>query len=75
MILREGCRRVRFYCEWCHQRVKIVNGHAPYTEVLGHFTSCPRRAPVTTEEQVVGLASHITNIIAERGENRLRQVG
>lgn len=65
---------MRFICEWCHEKVLIKDGHSPNPEVLAHFRSCPRRSPLTTDEQVAGLALHITSIIANRDENRMRQV-
>jgi hypothetical protein len=68
---------VRFICEWCHESVSIVDGRKPFGEVLAHFTSCFRRAPITTDEQVAGLAAHIANLIVEREreEERIRQAG
>ena len=66
---------MRFVCEWCHREVSIVDGEKPYNEVLAHFTTCERRSPVTTDEQVAGLATHITGIIADREEKRMRQAG
>ena len=66
---------MRFVCEWCHQQVSIVDKEKPYNEVRAHFTSCERRASVTTDEQVAGLASHITGILAEREVKRMRQAG
>jgi hypothetical protein len=71
----EGCRRVRFFCEWCHDRVRVLNRRAPYGEVLAHFVTCVRRSPMTTDEQVAGLAAHISKLIADQEENRMRQVG
>lgn len=68
---------MRFICEWCHESVSVVDRQSPYNEVLAHFSSCMRRAPVTTDEQVAGLAAHITNLIMEREreEERMRQAG
>jgi hypothetical protein len=68
---------VRFICEWCHESVSIVDRQKPYDEVLAHFSSCFRRAPVTTDAQVAGLAKHIAGIIVEREreEERMRQTG
>jgi hypothetical protein len=68
---------LRFICEWCHVSVSIVDGQKPHDEVLAHFSSCPRRAPVTTDEQVAGLANHVAGIIfeREREEERMRQAG
>ena len=67
---------MRFYCEWCYEQVGIVDRQQPYNEVLGHFTSCSRRSPLTTEEQVLGLAEHIASIIADHhDESRMRQAG
>jgi hypothetical protein len=73
----EACRRVRFICEWCHESVSIVEGQKPYGEVLAHFSSCSRRAPVTTDEQVAGLADHIARLIVEREreEEKMRRTG
>jgi hypothetical protein len=66
---------VRFICEWCHDRIRVVNSRAPYAEVLAHFSACPRRSPVTTDEQVAGLAAHITSIISAEEQKRMRQAG
>lgn len=73
----EACRRVRFICEWCHESVSIADGQKPYGEVLAHFSSCSRRATVTTDEQVAGLADHIARLIVdrEREEERMRRTG
>ncbi|GAC1429114.1 MAG: hypothetical protein NVSMB68_01290 [Thermoanaerobaculia bacterium] len=66
---------MRFICEWCHQQVPVVDRQKPYVEVEAHFTACARRSPATTAEQVAGLAAHITAIIADREERRMRQAG
>ena len=66
---------MRFFCEWCHQRVRILDGYRPYAEVLDHFSHCPRRSPLTTDPQVAGLAAHIAGLIADPRENRMREVG
>ena len=66
---------MRFVCEWCFQKVPIDNVRSVRAEVLAHFTSCPRRSPVTTDEQVRGLADHITDVIAEHELIRIRQAG
>lgn len=66
---------MRFVCEWCLQKIEIANARAARAEVLAHFTSCPRRSNLTTDEQVRGLADHITDVIAEREEIRIRQAG
>ena len=65
---------MRFFCEWCHEQVQITNKHTPYPEVLSHFSSCKRRSPLTTPEQVTGLAKHITNLIVG-DQKRMRQAG
>ena len=54
---------MRFFCEWCFERVEISSGHSPYAEVLRHFMACPRRPAAATDEKVIGLAAHITNVI------------
>lgn len=54
---------MRFFCEWCFERVEIGNQHSPYGEVLRHFSDCPRRPTSATDEKVVGLAEHITTVI------------
>ena len=68
---------MRFICEWCHESVSIVDRQTPYNEVLVHFRSCERRAIVTTDEQIAGLATHIANLIVEREreEDRMRHAG
>ena len=66
---------MRFICEWCHDRVRVLDSRAPYSEVLSHFSTCPRRSPATTDEQVAGLAAHITGIIAADEKNHMRQAG
>lgn len=68
---------MRFICEWCHESVSIVDRQQPYAEVLAHFSLCRMRAPVTTDEQVAGLAGHIARIIVdrEREEERMRRAG
>jgi hypothetical protein len=67
---------VRFFCEWCHQQVSVVNDRSPYPEVLSHFSNCERRSPVTTDEQVQGLATHIAALIsASEAEKRMREAG
>lgn len=65
---------MRFICEWCHEKVPIREGRSPHAEVLGHLSSCPRRSTLTTDEQVAGLALHITSIIADGEEKRMREV-
>ena len=67
--------RVRFICEWCHLEVSIVDRQKPYDEVLRHFTNCTRRSPLTTEEQVTGLATHIATIIGDAEQKRMREAG
>jgi len=64
---------VRFICEWCHEHVSIVDRQKPFDEVLTHFSDCPRRSGNVTNDQVEGLARHITAIIAAE-EKRMRQV-
>ena len=66
---------MRFICEGCHEQVSIVNRENARAEVLAHFTSCVRRSPLITEEQVAGLAEHIATIIADREKKRMRQAG
>lgn len=73
--MEQGGESVRFVCEWCLQKIEITNARAAQAEVLGHFTNCPRRSPGVTDEQVRGLADHITDVIAEREEIRIRQAG
>lgn len=65
---------MRFICEWCHEQVSIVDRQKPYNEVLGHFSTCVRRSALVNDEQVAGLAAHITAIIAAE-EKRMRQAG
>jgi hypothetical protein len=64
-LTREECAQVRFFCEWCFERVEIPDGHSPYAEVLRHFMACPRRPAAATDEKVIGLATHITNLITD----------
>ncbi len=59
---------MRFFCEWCFERVEIGNDHSPYAEVLGHFSACPRRPVAATDEKVAGLAVHITSVITSGEE-------
>jgi hypothetical protein len=66
---------VRFICEWCYEQVSIVERQSPYNEVLAHFRACPRRSPLTTDEQVTGLAGHITKMIADREDRQMQQTG
>ncbi len=54
---------VRFFCEWCFERVDIISEESAHAEVLHHFTACPRRPQNATDKTVAGLASHITSII------------
>ena len=67
--------RVRFICEWCHLEVSIVDTQKPYEEVFRHFTDCTRRSPLTTDEQVAGLAAHIATIIGDAEQKRMREAG
>lgn len=66
---------MRFICEWCHEQVSIIEGQNAYREILAHFNGCPRRSPLTTQEQVDGLAAHITTIVRDREEKRMREAG
>ncbi len=66
---------MRFVCEWCHEQVSIGDTQTPYNEILAHFGACPRRSTLTTQEQIVGLAAHITTIVSDREEKRMRQAG
>ena len=66
---------MRFICEWCYEQVSIVGRQSPYNEVLSHFLVCPRRSPLTTDDQVTGLAGHITKMIANREDRQLRRTG
>lgn len=66
---------MRFFCEWCHQRVRILDGHRPYAEVLDHFSHCAHRSLLTSDQQVAGLAAHITGLIAGPRENRMLEAG
>ena len=66
---------MRFICEWCFEQVSIVDRQSPYDEVLAHFQACPRRSPLTTEDQITGLATHIAKMIADRENRQMRQTG
>lgn len=66
---------MRFICEWCYEQVAIVERESPYSEVLAHFLVCPRRSPLTTDDQVTGLAAHIAKMIADRENRHMRQTG
>ncbi|HSP14640.1 MAG TPA: hypothetical protein VLV78_07805 [Thermoanaerobaculia bacterium] len=60
---------MRFFCEWCFERVNIVHEDSPYAEVLHHFTECPRRPSSATDQKVAGLATHIASLIMSGDES------
>lgn len=57
---------MRFFCEWCHEKVLVVNSDAPYGEVLSHLSDCAYRSSGMTLKQTAGLANHIAQIIVEQ---------
>ncbi len=59
---------MRFYCEWCYQRVEITDRAAPRAEVLGHFFRCSHRPPLATSAHIEGLATHIANLLGDSME-------
>ena len=63
---------MRFFCEWCFERVEIHHADAPYVEVLQHFTNCSHRSPLLTEKQITGLATHIAGLVGDNAEFTLR---
>ncbi|HSP15372.1 MAG TPA: hypothetical protein VLV78_11530 [Thermoanaerobaculia bacterium] len=59
---------MRFFCEWCHERVDVKHTAAPYREVLAHLSSCDHRSEGTSLAHVAGLARHIATIVVEQNE-------
>ncbi len=63
---------MRFFCEWCHERVEIRDAAAPRPEVLEHFFGCARRPPLATAKHIDGLATHIAGLLGNNMEFMLR---
>lgn len=63
---------MRFFCEWCHQRVDIRRTDFPSPEIVNHFMRCSRRSEFMDEKKIAGLADHIATLVAEPIELVLR---
>ena len=66
---------MRFVCEWCLEKISIVNVRAVRAEVHAHFSGCPRRSRTITDALVDGLADHIADLIVDGEEISIRQAG
>jgi hypothetical protein len=59
---------MRFFCEWCHERVDIKDHAAPRAEVLAHFFRCSHRPSAATNTHIEGLATHIAGLLGDNME-------
>jgi len=63
---------MRFFCEWCHERVEIEDSALPRPEILGHYFRCSHRPPLATTKHIYGLATHIAGLLGDNMEFVLR---
>lgn len=63
---------MRFFCEWCRERVEIGYPDLPRPEVLEHYFACSHRPPLATDKHIEGLATHIAGLLGDNMEFVLR---
>ena len=63
---------MRFYCEWCHERVEIRDAALPRPEILQHYFACTHRPELASPRHIEGLATHIAGLLGNNMEFVLR---
>ena len=59
---------MRFFCEWCHERVEISDTALPRVEVIEHYFACSHRPPLANNKHIEGLATHIAGLLGNHME-------
>ena len=63
---------MRFFCEWCHERVEIRDTALPRPEILRHYFGCAHRPTLASPRHIEGLATHIAALLGDNMEFVMR---